>query len=225
MNKGKKRIFANPNKIMYILISKQMMNIQSKHILTTLLIAIATSGCKQETKPTWTEAEKDLITQANDTKMRLVTVENAKDSLFLRNQCVPLSKEDISTPEFAQLKKRMLLTVTDPENEGVGIAAPQVGIGRQFIAVQRIDKEGMPFEFYINPRLAYLSEEKGTGREGCLSVPNKSGNVTRSKWVILEHNDPNTFELHHDTIRGFTAIIFQHETDHLNGILYTDKVE
>ena len=201
------------------------MNIKPKHILTTLLIAIATSGCKQETKPTWTEAEKDLITQANDTKMRLVTVENAEDSLFLRNQCIPLSKEDISTPEFEQLKQRMLLTVTDPENEGVGIAAPQVGIGRQFIAVQRIDKEGMPFEFYVNPRLTYLSEEKGIGREGCLSVPNKSGNVTRSKWVVLEHNDLNTFELRHDTIYGFTAIIFQHETDHLNGILYTDKVE
>jgi peptide deformylase len=201
------------------------MKIKAKHLATAILMTIVTSGCKQEKQPTWTENEKALITQEMDTRMRLVTIETEEDSLFLRNSCLPLSKEDLTTPEFEQLKKRMLLTVTNPENEGVGIAAPQVGIGRQLIAVQRIDKKGMPFEFYVNPQLTYLSEEKRTGREGCLSVPDRNGNVTRSEWVVVTHNDMGTYELRHDTIRGFTAIIFQHETDHLNGILYIDKVE
>ena len=201
------------------------MKIKAKHLATAILMTIATSGCKQEKQPTWTESEKVLITQEIDTRMRLVTIETEEDSLFLRNSCLPLSKEDLTTPEFEQLKKRMLLTVTNPENEGVGIAAPQVGIGRQLIAVQRIDKKGMPFEFYVNPQLTYLSEEKRTGREGCLSVPDRNGNVTRSEWVVVTHNDMGTYELRHDTIRGFTAVIFQHETDHLNGILYIDKVE
>jgi peptide deformylase len=201
------------------------MKIKAKHLATAILMTIATSGCKQEKQPTWTESEKVLITQEMDTRMRLVTIETEEDSLFLRNSCLPLSKEDLTTPEFEQLKKRMLLTVTNPENEGVGIAAPQVGIGRQLIAVQRIDKKGMPFEFYVNPQLTYLSEEKRTGREGCLSVPDRNGNVTRSEWVVVTHNDMGTYELRHDTIRGFTAVIFQHETDHLNGILYIDKVE
>ncbi len=201
------------------------MKIKAKHLATAILMTIATSGCKQEKQPTWTESEKALITQEMDTRMRLVTIETEEDSLFLRNSCLPLSKEDLTTPEFEQLKKRMLLTVTNPENEGVGIAAPQVGIGRQLIAVQRIDKKGMPFEFYVNPQLTYLSEEKRTGREGCLSVPDRNGNVTRSEWVVVTHNDMGTYELRHDTIRGFTAVIFQHETDHLNGILYIDKVE
>ena len=201
------------------------MKIKAKHLATAILMTIATSGCKQEKQPTWTESEKALITQEMDTRMRLVTIETEEDSLFLRNSCLPLSKEDLTTPEFEQLKKRMLLTVTNPENEGVGIAAPQVGIGRQLIAVQRIDKKGMPFEFYVNPQLTYLSEEKRTGREGCLSVPDRNGNVTRSEWVVVTHNDMGTYELRHDTIRGFTAVIFQHETDHLKGILYTDKVE
>lgn len=201
------------------------MKIKAKHLATAILMTIATSGCKQEKQPTWTENEKALITQEMDTRMRLVTIETEEDSLFLRNSCLPLSKEDLTTPEFEQLKKRMLLTVTNPENEGVGIAAPQVGIGRQLIAVQRIDKKGMPFEFYVNPQLTYLSEEKRTGREGCLSVPDRNGNVTRSEWVVVTHNDMGTYELRHDTIRGFTAVIFQHETDHLNGILYIDKVE
>ena len=201
------------------------MKIKAKHLATAILMTIATSGCKQEKQPTWTESEKALITQEMDTRMRLVTIETEEDSLFLRNSCLPLSKEDLTSPEFEQLKKRMLLTVTNPENEGVGIAAPQVGIGRQLIAVQRIDKKGMPFEFYVNPQLTYLSEEKRTGREGCLSVPDRNGNVTRSEWVVVTHNDMGTYELRHDTIRGFTAVIFQHETDHLNGILYIDKVE
>ena len=201
------------------------MKIKAKHLATAILMTIATSGCKQEKQPTWTDSEKALITQEMDTRMRLVTIETEEDSLFLRNSCLPLSKEDLTTPEFEQLKKRMLLTVTNPENEGVGIAAPQVGIGRQLIAVQRIDKKGMPFEFYVNPQLTYLSEEKRTGREGCLSVPDRNGNVTRSEWVVVTHNDMGTYELRHDTIRGFTAVIFQHETDHLNGILYIDKVE
>ena len=93
------------------------------------------------------------------------------------------------------------------------------------VAVQRMDKEGTPFEFYVNPTLVHLSDEKRTGREGCLSVPGWNGKVERSAWVVLQHNDPQTFELKTDTIRGFTAIIFQHETDHLDGTLYIDKVE
>ena len=119
----------------------------------------------------------------------------------------------------------MLLTVTDPENEGVGIAAPQVGIGRQVVAVQRFDKPEQPFEFYVNPRLTYLSDEKQKGWEGCLSVPNQRGEVLRSKQVVVTFNHPNTFELQCDTIEGFTAIIFQHEIDHLSGTLYIDKAE
>lgn len=192
---------------------------------TLALLAVSLHGCRQEGASTWTEEEKEVIGQAADTKMRLYTIDNKEDSLFLRKECLPLDKKDIGTPEFERLRQRMLLTVTDPNNEGVGIAAPQVGIGRQLIAVQRMDKQGMPFEFYVNPHLTSFSEEKRIGREGCLSVPGISGKVERSEWVVLEHNDIQTYELKRDTIRGFTAVIFQHETDHLNGTLYIDKTE
>lgn len=186
------------------------------------LIAVSLTMCT--TKPTWTAEEEALITESTDTKMRLWTVDNETDSVFLRQQCLPLTKEDIASPVFQQLKDRMLLTVTDPENEGVGIAAPQVGISRQLVAVQRLDKEGAPFEFYVNPCLAYLSEEKKNGWEGCLSVPGKRGEVSRSTWVVVEHNDEVDFTLHRDTIKGFTAVIFQHEIDHLDGTLYIDFI-
>ena len=193
--------------------------------LGMVVLAVSLNGCRQNMNPTWTEDETLLITGIENAKMRLVTIDTFEDSLFLRKQCAPLSKEDINTPVFEQLKQRMLLTVTDPNNEGVGIAAPQVGIGRQLIAVQRMDIDGTPFEFYVNPRLIYMSEEKRVGREGCLSVPNQSADVMRSEWVVLEYNDISTYDIRHDTIHGFTAVIFQHETDHLNGMLYIDKIK
>lgn len=183
------------------------------------------SLCMCTSKPTWTVEEEALINESSDTKMRLWIVDNETDSLFLRRQSKPLTKEDIASPTFHQLKKRMLLTVTNPENDGVGIAAPQVGISRQLVAVQRMDKEGTPFEFYANPHLVYLSDEKKNGWEGCLSVPGERGEVSRSTWVVVTYNDISDYTLHTDTIYGFTAIIFQHEIDHLNGTLYIDKAE
>lgn len=188
-----------------------------------LLITISTQSCS--TSHTWTPNEKALINDAPGTKMRLWTIDNAEDSIFLRQPSQPLTQADIKQPIFELLKERMLLTVTDPENEGVGIAAPQVGIGRQVVAVQRFDKPEQPFEFYVNPRLTYLSDEKQNGWEGCLSVPNQRGEVLRSKQVVVTFNHPTTFELQCDTIEDFTAIIFQHEIDHLSGTLYIDKAE
>ena len=193
--------------------------------LATILImtTIGTQSCNNSTS--WTSDEEALINDAPDTKMRLWTIDNPEDSVFLRQSCQPLTQADIQQPIFELLKERMLLTVTDPENEGVGIAAPQVGIGRQVVAVQRFDKPEQPFEFYVNPRLTYLSDEKQKGWEGCLSVPNQRGEVLRSKQVVVTFNHPTTFELQCDTVEGFTAIIFQHETDHLSGTLYIDKAE
>lgn len=193
--------------------------------LATILImtTIGTQSCNNSTS--WTSDEEALINDALGTKMRLWTIDNAEDSIFLRQPSQPLTQADVQHPVFQLLKERMLLTVTDPENEGVGIAAPQVGIGRQLVAVQRFDKPGQPFEFYVNPRLTYLSDEKQKGWEGCLSVPNQRGEVLRSKQVVVTFNHPTTFELQCDTVEGFTAIIFQHETDHLSGTLYIDKAE
>ena len=63
------------------------------------------------------------------------------------------------------------------------------------------------------------------GPEGCLSVPGKRGFVSRYGSVIVRYTDPATLAVRRDTVHGYTAIIFQHETDHLDGILYTDRAE
>jgi len=191
-------------------------------LFLTIAFMAGFAGCKSG-KSTWTSDERQLIEEFQNQMMPLCVVDSMTDSLLLRGKCQAMTLEDVQDSLYLKLKSQMLLTVNNPDNQGVGIAAPQVGISRRLVAVQRLDKEGEPFEFYINPKLTFLSDEKREGWEGCLSVPGKRGKVERSNWLVVEYNDESTFELRTDTVRGFTAVIFQHETDHLDGILYIDR--
>lgn len=168
-------------------------------------------------------AERAVIARGSGDIMRVLTIADREDSLTLRAKSEPINGRMVKSADYATLRRRMLRTVQDPENTGVGIAAPQVGILRQMIAVQRFDKPGEPFEFYLNPQIIHYSEETAPGREGCLSIPDLYGTVQRSQQIVLRYRDER-FEEKTDTIDGFTAVIFQHETDHLNGTLYIDKV-
>lgn len=172
-------------------------------------------------KNSFTSEEKKIIREGEGV-MRLWTADDRQEEVFLRQQARPLKPEDGLTQDYQRLKRRMIATVTDTANPGVGIAAPQVGIGCRLIAVQRFDKEGEPFEFYINPEIIYYSEQKVCGQEGCLSIPNVADSVWRSAEIIVRYQQNSPVE---DTVRGFTAVIFQHEIDHLNGVLFTDRVE
>lgn len=119
----------------------------------------------------------------------------------------------------------MIKTVSDSTVDGVGIAGPQVGINRRIIAVQRFDKPDAPFEVFPNIYIQEYSKDTTCRDEGCLSVPNQNGKVVRSKWIIISYTNPQTLARQEDTIKGFTSIIFQHETDHLDGIIYTDRIK
>ena len=185
-------------------------------IVTMLSVCSCSNG--------FTAAEQTIIKQGNGDIMRVLTITDPNDSLVLRNKSVPMSAEALKSADFTLLRRRMLVTVQDTLNTGVGIAAPQVGILRQIIAVQRFDKPNEPFEFYINPDIIKYSEATAPGREGCLSVPELYGTVVRAQEIVLHYRD-EAFEEKTDTICGFTAVIFQHEIDHLNGTLYIDKME
>ena len=151
--------------------------------------------------------------------MRVLTVEDRADSLFLRGTALDFSKSDLKGDMVRVLGRKMLATVTCPEQDGVGIAAPQVGIARRLIAVQRFDKPDEPFELYANIRILELPGPFEDGPEGCLSVPGKRVIVNRSREVVVSYTDPETLQERIDTVFGFTAVIFQHEIDHLSGIL------
>ena len=172
---------------------------------------------------TFTREERERIGLSGEAGiMPLFLVTNSADSLFLRLQAKELGREDMKTESFRVLKSRMLATVNDTLNQGVGIAAPQVGISRQLVAVQRLDKAGEPFEFYVNPEIIYHSKDTVIGQEGCLSVPDRAGEVYRSTEIVVRYRDELSFEWRQDTVKAYTARIFQHEIDHLKGVLYTD---
>lgn len=173
----------------------------------------------------FTKNELDIINSGSDTTlMYIYSIYNPQDTVILRSKSSDLAKEDILSEDFAKLKAIMLNTVTDPEIDGVGLAAPQIGINRRVVAVQRFDKPGYPFEVYPNINIIKFYGELKNGPEGCLSVPGKSGIVPRYETVIISYFNDKTQKEEQDSVSGYSAIIFQHEVDHLEGIIYTDKM-
>jgi peptide deformylase len=110
------------------------------------------------------------------------------------------------------------LKETMNEENGVGIAAPQIGVQKQIII---IETESGPKAFF-NPKVVKHSLRKIEREEGCLSVPGVYGIVRRYRGVIVQAYDENAQQVS-IKLKGFPAIVFQHEIDHLNGILFIDK--
>lgn len=157
----------------------------------------------------------------NDSKLHVYQITDKKELLILKNTSTDI---DYNDPLLPVLQARMLLTVQDPSHPGVGIAAPQIGINRNLIWVQRFDKIAEPFEFYINPQIIWKSKLTRTGAEGCLSIPDRKEDIQRSYAIRLRYQDKHG-QFIEENIEGFTAVIFQHEIDHLSGILYPDRLE
>lgn len=192
--------------------------------IPALLLCLTIVSCSGR----FTRSELALI-RNTDPLMRVLTVNDSSDLNILRSISSDLSGKSLMSDEFKRLSEKMVRTVTDPSQDGVGIAAPQVGINRRIVAVQRFDKEGFPFEVYANIRIIWASDSLEYGPEGCLSVPDRRREVKRSRKIVIEYADPEAVEKNfvpvvRDTVTGFTAVIFQHETDHLDGILYTDRL-
>lgn len=170
-----------------------------------------------------TPSERKLV-MSSDGLMRVLLVTSREDSLLLRKHCTDLTAKDLQSEVYDRLARRMVATVTDSTQDGVGLAAPQVGLNRRVVAVMRFDKPGYPFEVYPNIYIEYYSEETQTGPEGCLSIPGPAEEVERSQQIIIRYTDPATLSAVRDTVDGYTAVIFQHEVDHLEGILFTDRL-
>lgn len=165
-----------------------------------------------------------ILNDSPDKPMRVFKINNVKDSLLLRQKSedVTIVKGDKTLKHFTD---RLYATVRDSISLGVGIAAPQVGILKNIIWVQRFDKEEFPFEVYLNPKIVQYSQKKQTRAEGCLSIPNRRETLNCRAYAILLEYDTLDGEHKTEMVEDFTAIIFQHEIDHLNGILYIDLVD
>ena len=134
-----------------------------------------------------------------------------------------LEKKTKAVKEMTGRLKELISDMFDTmyDANGVGLAAPQVGILKQIFVVDIGD--GKQY-VAINPEITVVGEEVQTGEEGCLSVPGKEGVVTRPMHIKVKALDQNMKEYTLDA-SGFLARAFSHENDHLQGILYTEKVE
>lgn len=170
----------------------------------------------------FTKSELALINQKSQlNKFRVLLTTSQDDFKILRTKSTDLDPKDSSVKKLAD---RMLATVLDEESRGVGIAAPQIGINRNAVWIQRFDQKEQPFQFFINPKITWYSSLLQKGREGCLSIPDAIGNVVRSYTIRIEFYDLDG-QFHDEVIEGFTAVIAQHEVDHLHGILFTDRLQ
>ncbi|OXM85858.1 peptide deformylase [Paenibacillus rigui] len=135
----------------------------------------------------------------------------------LREVCKPVTK---ITPNIIKLLNDMVDTMYDAE--GVGLAAPQIGILKRVIVMDCGDEHGGLIEL-INPEV-FETEGEQFGPEGCLSIPNMTGDVKRAQRVKVKGLDRDGKEI---VVEGtdLLARCILHEVDHLNGVLYTDLAE
>jgi peptide deformylase len=123
------------------------------------------------------------------------------------------------TRETRALVNDMIDTMYD--EVGIGLAAPQVGISLRLMVVG--DEEGRGVQALVNPAIT-AQGGKVTAEEGCLSLPGVFAPVTRAEWVTLEAQDLDGQPVSM-TARGLRARVFQHEIDHLDGVLFIDRLE
>lgn len=199
-------------------------------LLSLLLLPFIVFACStskqlvQSAQTNFSPAETSLIlAEKSNVPMRVLQINIPKDSIVLRtkSQPVKLFANDTLLHHFT---KRLYSTVQDPATQGVGIAAPQVGILKNIIWIQRFDKENHPFEVYYNPQIDKYTELKQTVLEGCLSIPDIQDTLhMRAYAILLQYDNPKGQHIC-EMIEDFTAVIFQHEIDHLNGIIFTDHL-
>lgn len=148
---------------------------------------------------------------------------------------VPLA--EIKTPKIQKILADMS-SAMETQNDGVAIAAPQIGVPlRIFVVSKKVeaynlgkenitedDLKGLKDEVYINPEITKLSRQKVRLDEGCLSVRYFYGKVERAEKATVTAYDENGKKFTRGA-SGLLAQIFQHETDHLNGILFIDKAD
>ncbi len=141
-----------------------------------------------------------------------------------------LRKEAEAVKDFNHDLKNLVddMIETMRDAPGVGLAAPQVGVSKRVVVVEFGDEEDdtIPKQLYvlINPEIINKSNDMVAGIEGCLSVPGLVGEVERAKVVTVSAQDQSGAKIK-IRAQGWLARIFQHEIDHINGLIYPNRTE
>jgi len=146
---------------------------------------------------------------------------------LLREVSREVSRDELASPAMQQLIDDLIDTMHAAN--GAGIAAPQIG---ELVRITTIEvnknprypyKPPIPLTVVVNPVIEFLDDQMVEVNEGCLSVPNMRGNVMRHVNIRVRYLDRHGVE-HDEVKRGLTAGTFQHEIDHLDGLLFLDRV-
>lgn len=136
---------------------------------------------------------------------------------ILRQPSHTVEKGELRTPTFTAMVRDMIETMHHAN--GIGLAAPQIGINKNVAIIN-----GAHGAFaIINPRIARASFRKETDEEGCLSIPEVFGLVRRSRSIVVTYLDMDG-TTKKERVPGLMARVFQHEIDHLHGILFIDRM-
>lgn len=221
-----------------MVVSKQRQTMKRFVFLVSTFSVIVSLSCtdevllgEQSTKSSpyqpFTQAEKQLIMDGDtNVPMRVLLTSNLQDSLQLREKSIDVNP-DPNDPVLIHLIKRMYYTME--AEGGVGIAAPQVGIKRNLFWFKRFDVlPSKPFQIAINPKINFYSKRKvDFVGDGCLSVHGISGKTERYSAILVQYFMENGLTenniLEGTSPTSFTSVCFQHEFDHLQGILFVDR--
>ena len=155
--------------------------------------------------------------------MNIFTINNKKEEKFLRQRVPIFSFSKFSQKEINETAKALKDKMK--EADGIGLSANQAGLSQRLFVARVPTKEGQIKSYAVfNPEIIKFSKEKKGFVEGCLSVPGLLGFVERPEKVTLVGFDKNGKKIKIKAW-GLLAIVFQHEIDHLNGFLYTDRAK
>lgn len=157
--------------------------------------------------------------------MPKLTIETGDDNEILRSISDIIKPSELK--QYRGVAENMIKYIKDPDNGGVGLAAPQIGINKRLIVVslmKNYEDEDYRTIAMINPEIIAHSEETSKDEEWCLSVPGETGDVTRWTWIKVSFIDPE-WRKYALKLENLAARIVQHEIDHLDGILFVDKAE
>ncbi|MCP4523974.1 MAG: peptide deformylase [Candidatus Gracilibacteria bacterium] len=154
----------------------------------------------------------------------MLQVETGVNNEILREKSEEIKLSEIK--KYEKLGNEMIKFIKDPKNGGVGLAAPQVGYNKRLIVVSLLkdwDDEDFKTIMMINPEIIEHSEATDIEEEGCLSVPGAKGKVRRYLNIKLKFLDGKGKEKLL-RLQGLSARIVQHEIDHIDGVLFVDKL-
>jgi len=154
---------------------------------------------------------------------QIITIENKKGAKLLRRKVADFDFKKFSKKEVGELILRMKRAMHTAG--GIGLSANQIGLNiRTFVAEVPTSQNKTKFYAIFNPKIEKTSKETVKFEEGCLSVPLTYGQVERARKITLTGQDRNGKQIKIKAW-GVLARIFQHEVDHLNGGLFTDKTK